>query len=97
MGNLYWISLVLIWQPALCFGYYSIYNYLNSPTSGVVVKTIHSNIFDKKTQINVSALSAGMYFIKVKMQGYTAETWIGFLTNDEKDTANSVYTGIHPI
>ncbi len=30
-----------------------------------------------------------------KMQGYTAETWIGFLSNDEKDTANSVYTGSH--
>ena len=28
-----------------------------------------------------------------KMQGYTVETWIGFLSNDEKDTASSVYTG----
>ena len=28
-----------------------------------------------------------------KMKGFTAETWIGFLSNDEKDTANSEYTG----
>ena len=27
------------------------------------------------------------------MQGYAAETWIGFLSDDEKDAANSVYTG----
>ncbi len=27
------------------------------------------------------------------MQGYAAETWTGFLSNDEKDAANSVYTG----
>lgn len=27
------------------------------------------------------------------MQGYTAETWIGFLSNDENDAANSVYAG----
>jgi len=27
------------------------------------------------------------------MHGYTAETWIGFLGNDERDAANSVYAG----
>jgi hypothetical protein len=27
------------------------------------------------------------------MQGETAETWIGFLSADEKDAACSVYTG----
>jgi hypothetical protein len=27
------------------------------------------------------------------MSGETAETWMGFLSHDEKDTANSVYTG----
>jgi hypothetical protein len=27
------------------------------------------------------------------MQGYTAETWMGFLSNDDKDAADSVYTG----
>ncbi len=27
------------------------------------------------------------------MQGYTAETWIGLLSNDEKDAANSVHAG----
>jgi hypothetical protein len=27
------------------------------------------------------------------MSGETAETWMGFLSNDEKDAANSVYTG----
>lgn len=26
------------------------------------------------------------------MQGQTAETWVGFLSHDEKDAANSVYT-----
>ena len=26
-------------------------------------------------------------------QGYTAETWIGFISDDEKDASNSVYTG----
>ena len=28
-----------------------------------------------------------------KMNGYTAQTWIGFLSHDEKDAANSVYAG----
>jgi hypothetical protein len=27
------------------------------------------------------------------MQGLAAETWIGFLSNDEKDASDSVYTG----
>ena len=27
------------------------------------------------------------------IEGYTAETWMGFLSNDEKDAANSVFTG----
>ena len=27
------------------------------------------------------------------MKGYEAQTWIGLLSDDEKDTANSVYTG----
>lgn len=27
------------------------------------------------------------------MQGYAAENWIGFLSNDEEDAADSVYTG----
>ncbi len=27
------------------------------------------------------------------MEGYAAETWVSFLSNDEKNTANSVYTG----
>jgi hypothetical protein len=27
------------------------------------------------------------------MKGHAAETWIGFLSNDEKNAANSVYTG----
>ena len=27
------------------------------------------------------------------MAGYAAETWMGFLSTDEKDAANSVYTG----
>lgn len=27
------------------------------------------------------------------MHGHAAETWIGFLSADEKDAANSVYTG----
>jgi len=27
------------------------------------------------------------------MQGETAETWIGFLSHDEKDAANSIYSG----
>ncbi|MEP7230005.1 MAG: DUF6266 family protein [Ginsengibacter sp.] len=29
-----------------------------------------------------------------QLQGYTAETWLGFLSADEKDAANSVYTGL---
>ena len=29
------------------------------------------------------------------MQGVTAETWVGFLSHDEKDTSCSVYTGSH--
>lgn len=28
-----------------------------------------------------------------KMKGYTSHTWIGFLSHDEKDAANSMYTG----
>ncbi|MEO6672002.1 MAG: DUF6266 family protein [Ginsengibacter sp.] len=28
-----------------------------------------------------------------KMHGYTAETWVGFLSCDENDAANSVYAG----
>jgi hypothetical protein len=28
-----------------------------------------------------------------EMQGYTAETWIGFLSNDEMDAADSVHAG----
>ncbi len=28
-----------------------------------------------------------------EMKGHAAETWIGFLSNDERDAANSVYTG----
>jgi Family of unknown function (DUF6266) len=28
-----------------------------------------------------------------KLKGLTAETWLGFLSNDEADAANSVYTG----
>jgi hypothetical protein len=28
-----------------------------------------------------------------QMQGATAETWIGFLSNDEKDASDSVYSG----
>ena len=28
-----------------------------------------------------------------KIKGHTVETWIGFLSNDEKDAANSVYAG----
>ncbi len=26
-------------------------------------------------------------------KGYTAETWIGFISDDEKDASNSVYAG----
>ena len=28
-----------------------------------------------------------------QLQGYTAETWIGFLSHDEKDAASSAYAG----
>ena len=28
-----------------------------------------------------------------QMQGVTAETWIGFLSHDEKDASDSVYSG----
>ena len=33
--------------------------------SGVVIKTIQSNTLNKNTQLNVSSLSAGVYYIKV--------------------------------
>lgn len=29
-----------------------------------------------------------------KLKGYTAQTWIGFLSNDELNASNSVYTGM---
>lgn len=35
----------------------------------------------------------GAVLITGGMRGYTAETWIGFLSNDEKDAADSVYAG----
>ena len=28
-----------------------------------------------------------------KMKGYTAETWVGFVSNDERDAGDSVYVG----
>ena len=37
---------------------------------------------DKKASLNVTAL-----------KGHTVETWIGFLSADEKDASDSVYTG----
>ena len=44
--------------------------------------------FDAATRAGETAT-----LITSKLQGNTAETWIGFLSSDEKDAANSVYTG----
>ncbi|MGH2649380.1 MAG: DUF6266 family protein, partial [Ginsengibacter sp.] len=37
--------------------------------------------------------AGGATLITGNIKGQPAETWMGFLSNDEKDAANSVYTG----
>jgi hypothetical protein len=46
------------------------------------------------TSIGKATRNEGQAFLETSiMKGYTAETWIGFLSNDEKNAADSVYTG----
>lgn len=46
------------------------------------------------TSIGSATRNAGQALLETSMRtGYAAETWIGFLSNDEKSAADSVYTG----
>jgi hypothetical protein len=46
------------------------------------------------TSIGNATRNAGQSLLeKSIMKGYAAETWMGFLSNDEKNAADSVYTG----
>jgi hypothetical protein len=43
--------------------------------------------------LNSGTRSNGEAILPIQnIQGLAAETWIGFLSNDEKDAATSVYT-----
>jgi hypothetical protein len=45
------------------------------------------------TSIGTATRNEGQSFLKTSvMKGYAAETWIGFLSSDEKNAADSVYT-----
>jgi hypothetical protein len=46
------------------------------------------------TSIGNATRNAGQSLLETSiMKGYAAETWIGFLSHDEKNAADSVYTG----
>jgi len=46
------------------------------------------------TSIGAAKRNEGQAILETAvMKGYTAETWIGFLSNDERNAANSVYAG----
>jgi hypothetical protein len=46
------------------------------------------------TSIGNATRNAGQSLLETSiMKGYAAETWMGFLSNDEKNAADSVYTG----
>lgn len=46
------------------------------------------------TSIGNATRNAGQVLLETSiMKGYAAETWIGFLSSDEKNAADSVYTG----
>ena len=46
------------------------------------------------TSIGNATRNAGQALLETSvMKGYAAETWIGFLSNDEKNAADSVHTG----
>jgi hypothetical protein len=54
-----------------------------APSLQQAIFTLHAGLRkDKKVTLNVAAL-----------KGHTVETWIGFLSKDELDASDSVYTG----
>lgn len=60
----------------------------------VVIVAYFPQVKQAITSIGSATRYAGQAFLETSiMKGFAAETWIGFLSNDEKNAADSVYTG----
>jgi hypothetical protein len=60
----------------------------------VVIVAYFPQLKQAITSIGSAMRHAGQSLLETSiMKGYTAETWVGFLSNDERNAADSVYTG----
>lgn len=64
------------------------------PNDKAIVVAYFTGIKEAIFAIGEAKRQQGNAFLRCeRMKGLTAETWIGFLSNDEKNASNSVYTG----